>query len=417
MSQSGELLRRVGMEPQITHSKHHPDVVVIGGGLAGLTAAATVTAAGKRVLVLEKRGVVGGDARSMVQSGFTLNQGPHALYRGGPAERILTELGVKLNGGAPPVEGRIVFDGETYVAPAGPSTLLQTKALGVRDKVEVAKMLGQAPKFRPSDYARQTVSEWIDSMVTRERPRQLAHMLTRLTSYANHPDVMSAEVAAQQIQLGLGPGVLYLDGGWQTLVDQLLAKPGVEVRTGEAVTELPDAPAVIIAGGGPTTASKLLGRSFDVGPSAQVSCIDLGLRRPPDHDIVLGGDAPFYFSNHSGVADLAPKGHHLTGAMQYLAEADEPDPEAIRAIAAHAGVTDDDIVHSRKLHRMTAVSAVATAELGGLAGRPKATDTGHDNVFLAGDWVGPEGHLADAAIASGRAAADAALRQLAKVAA
>jgi len=39
------------------------------------------------------------------------------------------------------------------------------------------------------------------------------------------------------------------------------------------------------------------------------------------------------------------------------------------------------------------------------------TDTGVDGVFLAGDWVGPTGLLADAALASGRAAALGALRR------
>jgi pyruvate/2-oxoglutarate dehydrogenase complex dihydrolipoamide dehydrogenase (E3) component len=50
------------------------------------------------------------------------------------------------------------------------------------------------------------------------------------------------------------------------------------------------------------------------------------------------------------------------------------------------------------------------ASTGGLAGRPSITATGVPRVFLAGDWVGPEGLLADAALASGHAAARAALR-------
>jgi len=78
-------------------------------------------------------------------------------------------------------------------------------------------------------------------------------------------------------------------------------------------------------------------------------------------------------------------------------------------------MSEDDIVFSRRLHRMTTVTAMATASGGGLAGRPSVTDTGHDNVFLAGDWVGPTGHLADASVASGKAAALAALQVLDRV--
>lgn len=415
MSQSGRVARRDCMDTKRPHSGP-VDVAIIGGGLAGLTAAATVAAAGLRSVVYERRRDLGGDARSAASDGFTFNQGPHALYRGGPAERVLQELGVELRGGVPPVKGRIVFGGESYVAPAGPATLLQTKGLSTRDKIQVGSALTKLEKIRPKTLATMSVNDWVDRFVSRERPRQLLHMLARLATYSNHPAQMSAEVAVTQMQLALGPGVLYLHGGWQSLVDQLAAIPGVETVSSETIRALPDAPAVIIAGGGPALASKLLDRTFDVGPAAEVSCLDLGLCRRPAYNIVLGGDAPFYFSNHSSVADLAPAGHYAVGVLQYLGHGDEPNPESIREFAQHASVRDDDIVYTRKLHRMTAVSALATADRGGLDGRPKVTDTGVDNVFIAGDWVGAEGHLADAAIASGKAAAEAAVRRLSKVA-
>ena len=94
------------------------DVAIVGGGLAGLTAAATVAAAGLRPVVYERRRDLGGDARSSTSEGFIFNQGPHALYRGGAAERTLQELGVELRGGVPPVEGRIVFDGQPFLESA-----------------------------------------------------------------------------------------------------------------------------------------------------------------------------------------------------------------------------------------------------------------------------------------------------------
>lgn len=386
-----------------------PDVIVIGGGLAGLTAGATIARAGRSVVVREKRGVVGGDARSVQNDGFTFNQGPHALYRGGPAERILSDLGVSIRGGQPPTKGRLVFDDQSWIAPVGPATLLRTKALGVRAKVEIAKNLSRLPKLNAADFAALTVDEWIASSVDDDRAAEMFHALVRLATYSNQPDQLSADVAVMQLQSALGPGVLYLDGGWQTLVDQLAATPGLRIEAGDAVDELPDAPAVIIAAGGPRTAEALLGRTFKTGPAAQASCLDLGLRRAPDHDVVIGGDTAFYFSHHSSVAKLAPAGQYHAATLQYLAEGAEPDADALQAFARYAGVNDADIITSRRLHRMTPVTALPVAAHGGLAGRPSVDDTGHPNVFLAGDWVGPVGHLADAAIASAQAAANAAL--------
>ena len=388
------------------------DVVVIGGGLAGLTAAATIAAAGRRVVVREKLGVLGGDARSVTRDGFTFNHGPHALYRGGPAEQILTELGVKISGGAPPIKGRLVMNGVAHIAPAGLPTLLKTRAFPPAAKFEIAKVLAVLSKLRAEDHRHLSASQWIDDLVRHDHAVDYLRAVIRLTTYSNQPDSLSADAAILQLQAALDTGVLYLDGGWQTLVDQLAATPAISIEVGEAVTELPDAPAVIIAGGGPTLASTLLSTTFEVGPKAQLSVIDFGLRRRPDHDVVIGGDVPFYFSNHSAVAKLAPAGCYHAVAGQYLAEGDPPDHRATESFTTHGGVREDDIMTSRRLHLLTAATALPTADLGGLPGRPKATDTGHDNVFIAGDWVGPVGLLADASVASGKAAALAALAQL-----
>jgi len=62
----------------------------------------------------------------------------------------------------------------------------------------------------------------------------------------------------------------------------------------------------------------------------------------------------------------------------------------------------------RFLPRMVAVSAIPSPDDGGLAGRP-GVDRGN-GLYLAGDWLGPEGWLLDAALSSGTAAAAAALR-------
>ena len=384
-------------------------VVVIGGGLAGLTAAAYVARAGLPVTVMEGRGRLGGRATTDVRHGFRFDQGPHALYRGGAGERVLDELGVAMRGGQPSLRARIWFDGTAYAVPAGPSSLLFTRALGLREKAAIGALFARLPKLDVGALAETPLTSWIAEQAPTERSRQLLEATMRLSTYTHDPERLSADVAVMQLQLGLEHGVVYLDGGWQSLVDQLRATPGVTIERDRRLTELPDAPAIIVATGEPCAAGRLLDTEFETGPPAKASCLDLGLTARPRHDFMIGGDQPFYFSNHSSVAQHAPDGCWHVAAAQYLAPGDEPDRDAIRAFALAAGIAERSIVEERSLHAMTTITAIPTAELGGMAGRPTVRDTGHRHVFLAGDWVGPDGHLADASLASARAAAMAAV--------
>jgi pyruvate/2-oxoglutarate dehydrogenase complex dihydrolipoamide dehydrogenase (E3) component len=52
-------------------------------------------------------------------------------------------------------------------------------------------------------------------------------------------------------------------------------------------------------------------------------------------------------------------------------------------------------------------NALVAAEDGGYRGRPVVAVEDAPGVFVAGDWVGREGQLADAALASARCAVDA----------
>ncbi|MFP5308200.1 MAG: NAD(P)/FAD-dependent oxidoreductase [Actinomycetes bacterium] len=63
------------------------DTVVVGAGLAGLACARRLTAAGRRVTVLEAGDAVGGRVRTDVVDGFRLDRGFQVLLTGYPAAR------------------------------------------------------------------------------------------------------------------------------------------------------------------------------------------------------------------------------------------------------------------------------------------------------------------------------------------
>ena len=68
------------------------DVIVVGAGLAGLTAARELTRAGLRVRVLEAAPQLGGRVRSLTQDGFTLDAGFQVLFTAYPAVRRQLDL-------------------------------------------------------------------------------------------------------------------------------------------------------------------------------------------------------------------------------------------------------------------------------------------------------------------------------------
>lgn len=391
------------------------EIHVIGAGLGGLAAAALVARAGHPVVVHETRNRLGGRAATDERDGFRFDQGPHALYQGGPAMAVLHELGIRARGVRPHVGGVTVHGGRVHTAPAGARSLLQTSLLGVRGKLELGRVLGTLHRQRASDHAHRTVQEWIDGTVRDPVARETLGMFVRLTTFGNHPDEMSADVAVEMVQRGIGDGVLYLEDGWQQLVDALAEVArgaGARFEAGEPVRELPDAAAVIVAAGGPDNVGTLVGHHWARGPAAEVACLDLGLRGEPPHTIALGVDVPLYGSRHSAPAGRAPAGHSVFAVAEYLGAGVEPDRERLAAHARTVGIGDDAIVTQRYLHRMVACTSLPTAAAGGLAGRPGVEVPGRAGVFVAGDWVGTRGHLTDAVLASARDAAAAAVHHV-----
>ncbi len=87
------------------------DTAIVGGGLAGLTAAMVLAQAGQHVAVFEKSNEFGGRARSDRHHGFTFNLGPHAFYLGGPGEQVLRKAGIEVRDGIPSTRGYVVADG------------------------------------------------------------------------------------------------------------------------------------------------------------------------------------------------------------------------------------------------------------------------------------------------------------------
>jgi phytoene dehydrogenase-like protein len=410
------------------------DVLVVGGGLAGLSAAALVARAGRSVIVLEQSGHFGGRASTHVRDEIHWNLGPHALYCAGHAFRLFKDLGIPFTGRFPnPGNGLLVNDDAAFPIPAGIRSFIATRLLTVREKWQLARFLMRLTKLDARQFEGVSLRDWLDQAIGSGNLALLLGALFRVSTYCDDLERLSAGVALNQLKLALTGNVWYLNGGWQTLVDGLrnqAAAHGADFRTAtraKAVRSRGDGVSVELASGGelraraavlavePEKARDLLDMPVDSALARwtedsipiRAACLDLALSRltRPHNRFALSLDRPLYYSVHSAAAKLAPEGVAVVHVMKYLGNDTTASSQAVMQELEsffdqlQPGWREHTIAR-RFLPAMTVAHGLPTADEDGLLGRPAVALPERPNVFLAGDWVGASGMLADASAAS-----------------
>jgi len=417
------------------------DILIVGGGLAGLAAATLCGRAGLRTKLVERADSLGGRAQTDLEAGHAFNQGGHALYIGGAGARILRELGIVPGGKRPPTEGQsAIARGAIHALPSGLVSLLRTDLLTFGGKVQTARALATIARMSAKDTeSLRDVSwaTWLGFQASRPEVRDVLCAVARVATYSNAPRRASAGAILAQIKIALDPGVLYVDDGWQSLVSQLeeaARNAGVVIETGRGVAELARAGAsfsaisregshttasVVVLAVGPGTARKLLGVPALAADAVAVkaACLDLGLSALPcpARIFALGTDAPTYFSVHSATARLAERGATVH-VMKYLDPDAPADPSSdLRELEAVLDLLQpgwrDRVVAKRFLPGLVATNALVAAG----SRRPEVDAAQIAGAFVAGDWVGKEGMLADAALSSAKTAAEQAIAHARRV--
>jgi phytoene dehydrogenase-like protein len=401
------------------------DVAVVGGGLAGLTAAAFAARAGATVRVFDARSELGGRARTATYDGFHFNEGPHALYKASAGAAVIGELGITPKGGSPSLR-RSRFSSEGRLRKGPPRrALVQFTGL--------LRHLGA--DRRDPGLVHVSAQEWIEGRVADPVGRQFAAGAVRVSSYSGDLSTFSADAAVAQLSSALR-GVTYLHHGWGQLVSALdgaARARGAVIDAGAKVTTIdPDghrlligfadgqrvvARSVVLAAGGPSVAARLVGGRSTVLDEAAASavpvnaaCLDLGLRRlpRPSTRFVLGTDTATYASVHTPAARLAEHGH-VVHVMYYEPE-DHVDVADLEVLAdeLQPGWRMEEVARQVGQRRVVAYDRPRPGT--GLGGRPGPIVADLPGVFVAGDWVGPSDLLGGAAITSGKAAGVSACR-------
>jgi squalene-associated FAD-dependent desaturase len=391
--------------------------VVVGGGLAGLSAALELVDAGHEVTLLEARPTLGGKVQTLPEraddpepppdNGQHIALGCFTEYLG-----FLERIGSAQHITRRPLELTVIDErGRSARIGYGLRSLLRYSHLSVRDRLRVAIFLARLPRLTPRE--RETLGEFL------RRNGQSAAAIERFWDVFVRPglnlrtDEVDADAgrftilralrsgrAASDLVLPAAPlGQMHGDAAGQAL-----ERAGARVQTGarvEALGEL-DADAVILALP-PDEAAGLLGEdwTFDFSPIVSVHLLfDRVILRQP-MAALLKSHAHWVFDRGRLTGHEPDRGQYLTvvsSAAPELLEIRGRELVDLIAEAVTARLGEADVLWARVSREPEATIAVRP----GISAPPP----GRDEVALAGAWLAaPWPPTMEGAVRSGRSAA------------
>jgi monoamine oxidase len=232
-----------------------PDVVVVGAGFAGLTAARSLTGLGHDVVVLEGRDRVGGRSYTTTIAGVPVDLGGTFV---GPTQTAVNALAAELGCPTVPTYGR----GKNLIRWRGRvrsyrSTIPKLSILELLDVSRIQwrfeRLSRQVPLSEPwtatvaARLDAQTLDGWLRSVHAGKSTRDLMAIMARVT-WGCEPDEVSMLHAARYVKAagGIGP-LLDVEGGaqqdrfpagTQQIALRMAEELGDRVRLGEVVTRI-----------------------------------------------------------------------------------------------------------------------------------------------------------------------------------
>jgi phytoene dehydrogenase-like protein len=362
-------------------------ITIVGGGLAGLTAAISCAEQGADVVLLEAHGELGGRARS-ASGQYKANLGPHAILSSSPLWQWLKERGLLPPYARPRLSGvRFRWQDDIRRVPAVGATMAALRLRGRPAPIEL--------DFRT----------WASDQVGEEAAEILSRSAGILT-YHHDPGELSAAFIWEPLVRGLlsaPPSARYPIGGWSTLVEKMERHAltlGVEIRTSQRVDALPDPP-VIVATELPD-ARELLGDAQLEWTSGRAACLDLALaHRRGDPFVVVDLQEAGWVERYTAAdPSLAPEGEELLQAQMPIKPGESPDAALERLTRLLDASFTDWRERERWRRRQVMEGRTGALDFPGQSWRDRPAIDRGDGVFLAGDMVAAPGCLSEIAWAS-----------------
>ncbi|WP_087102375.1 NAD(P)-binding protein [Nocardiopsis sp. JB363] len=367
---------------------------VVGGGLAGLTAAIAGAERGAEVTLFESHATLGGRARS-TDPPYVANDGPHVLYSDGAPYVWLKRRGLIPPSKALPLRAtlgvRWRYRGRVGGPPAGVLRAATRRRLRAPHDVDFGT--------------------WGTEHLGAETARAVGDMMGVVLFHAE-PARLSAAFVWDRFQRVTTPGwpaPRYLIGGWGAWVEHLSARAremGVRIETRSRVDTLPQGPTVVATS--LDAARALLGDDTLRWESGHTLMVDLGLtRRHRDPFLVFDADEAGFLERYTVVdPTLAPAGEDLVQAQLPVRPGEGRTETNARLEALLDAALPDWRDRLTWRRDQVARGRTGALDLPGTTWRDRPAIDRGGGVYLVGDQVAAPGLLGEVAVTSAVRAAE-----------
>jgi phytoene dehydrogenase-like protein len=312
-----------------------PDVLIVGGGLAGLCCARTLQERGVRFQILEASDGIGGRVRTDRVDGFLLDRGFQVLLSAYPeAKRTLDYGRLELKSFAPGAiswyAGRMNKFVDPWRTPGTWKEALRSELGTLGDKLRIAKLRNRLRKSSIEELFARPDRSTKDALGSARFSQQMTHRFFRpfLGGILLDGELRSSSRMYEFVFKMMSEGDAVVPArGMGAIPAQLVEKfPAESVRLDARVEELHEnelklqggellrARAIVVAAEGPS-AARLIG---EVEPASRsVTCFYYAAEEAPVQEplLLLNGDGAGPVNNFAVISNVAPsyapKGKHL----------------------------------------------------------------------------------------------------------